>query len=168
MSSHPPSIELCLDFLENHAKYLTEEHLTRLSALAPARIEYIEATTPIPEPPKQEVLGFDSEIDTAELETSGDPMLDLRAQLGEQMKLLQILRQNVAKKASKLSSRDLKDLVNTTNSVFSMLVRLDDTILNQDRARKLEAAVVETVKSLSEDQQAVFFQKFEDNLQNVP
>lgn len=167
-STLPPSIEGSIEFLASHARYMTQEHAVQLGNAIPLDLLPILGTTLELRSVGKPGLASNDPIETSNLQPTGDMLMDLRAEILQQMNLLQILRKNVAQKADKLSNRDLKDMVNTTNSLFSMLTRLSTDILSQDRVQKLESAIISTVKTLDVEQQDLFFKTLESDLESVP
>jgi hypothetical protein len=132
------SITQLLDGLERHKKYLTEDHVDRIALI-------IKETIYAP--------------------SSGDGVLnDLLKEVQEQMTYLKQFRKQITAKGETATTREVKDMIQASTSLFSMLTKLNDDITNQDRLRKIETATVEVVRTLSGEAQLNFFTLLEEAL----
>lgn len=93
-----------------------------------------------------------------------DEPIDMLTEVQEQMKMLRVLRSQITSLGVDANPKDLQSLVSTSTSLFAMLTKYSNDMVNQDRIKKIEAAVVESVKTLSEEVQTHFFGKLEELL----
>lgn len=135
------SIDEAVDFLASNAKYISDAAFRRLRNLQPMR--------PLPSLPGESAGKF-----------------DLLAEVQEQMAVVQALRRKLTDvDALDVSPRDLKDLITTSTSLFSMLTKQHNDIMNQDRVRKIEAATVSVILTLPQEMQDKFFGELHKSLE---
>lgn len=133
------SIPQAVNFLIDNKKYIDQSQLHRLAnSLGVAEIL----------PRKEEEVGS----------------MDLLLEIQEQMEMVRVLRRNILAKGETAATKDLKDLISTSTTLFSMLTKLNSDVLNQDRLRKIESATVRAIEKLPLEVQKEFFNDLEGNL----
>jgi len=160
----PLSISDCLSFLEANSRYLGDAEWSRIAQLLQSSgffetSERSFAGTPEGGP---RTLFSGALVEAKTLNPTGDIELDMLREVKEQMIFIQALRQNVVGRLSTLATRDLKDLITTTNSVFSMLTRLQAQIVNQDQVLRLQNATLAAISALPVEAQQEFSRIFEE------
>ena len=78
---------------------------------------------------------------------------DFVSELSEQLEMVKTLRSAIDGD----DPRQIKDLVSASTTLFSMITKLNDDILNQQRIRKIENATVEAIKTLPEESREAFY-----------
>jgi hypothetical protein len=86
-----------------------------------------------------------------------DTNLDMLQECHEQMALVRMLRSRVSASGMNGSTKDLKDLISASTALFSMLTKYSSDITNQDSIKKIEAATVAAISTLSPAIQNKFF-----------
>jgi len=137
------SLSEILDKLEEFSKYLSEEHLHRLRKLL---IAHAPELVPREDAP-----------------ATADVLDDLMLEVNAQMNFVKQLRNNVTSGGA-ATTREIKDMVQATSSLFTMLTKMNETVTNQDRLRKIELATLEAVKELPPEAQNAYFDKLEELL----
>lgn len=132
-----------IEVLESHAKYLSE----------PERVRLIE------------LLGLTADAVAGLAAPKSNTIFDyLATEIDAQLIFLKSLRERVTSGEEHIDTRQIKDLMQATSSLFKMLTQINKDITNQGRLRKVEMAVVETIKTLNEASQATFFKELETRL----
>jgi hypothetical protein len=85
-------------------------------------------------------------------------------EIKEQMEMVRTLRQKVLENKGESQIRELKDLISSTTSLFAMYTKYSADIVNQDRMKKIEMAVVESVKMLEPNIQDKYYEYLEELL----
>lgn len=130
------SIDQLLDALDKNKKYITDAQAGRLANIANRTTE------------------------TA----SGDSMADLLTEVQAQMIYLKTFRKQVTDKGTAASTRELKDMVQASISLYTMFTKMNEAITNQERLRKVESATIEAIRTLSSEVQQKFFTTLEEEL----
>jgi hypothetical protein len=130
------SIDQLLDKLDTNKKYITDSQASRMANIA-------NRTTDL---------------------ASGDSMGDLLTEVQAQMICLKSFRKRVADRGDAATTRDLKDMIQASTSLFTMLTKMNEGITNQERLRKVEQATIEAIKTLPGANQQVFFSVLEESL----
>ena len=141
MNAQPLSLNEAIDFLESNSKYLFDDHRKRLIALLNIHHK--------PEP-----------SDTFNVGNSGDMLFEIK----EQMEMVRALRQKVLANQGDTQIRELKDLISSTTTLFAMYTKYSADIVNQDRMKKVESAVVESLKMLEPQVQDRYYEHLEELL----
>jgi uncharacterized protein YecE (DUF72 family) len=81
------------------------------------------------------------------------------------MTYLKTFRKQIIAKGDAASTREIKDMIQASTSLFTMLTKMNEDITNQDRLRKIENATVEVVRSLPLKEQERFFVLLEQALE---
>ena len=131
------SIDEILDLLEKYRKYMDETQLARLYGLFP-----------------------DEPVTAAEDNEETDLLVELKSLI----KYVRTIRRKLEKKGDEATAREIKDLIQSSSSLFGMVTKLNETILTQTRLRQVETATITTIQSLPEAQQQAFFALLEANL----
>lgn len=76
---------------------------------------------------------------------SFDASFDMAAEIGEQIKLARLLRDAVQGGGT---PRDIKEAVTASNTHLSLLVKLQERVLNMNRIQKVEEATLLVLKTL--------------------
>jgi hypothetical protein len=127
-----------VDFLERNFKYVTLEERMRLA--------------------NKLKVSYSPENESFKV---GDP-IDILTEVQEQMQMVRLIRQKVM--SSGANPKEMQSLVSTTTSLFAMLTKHSDAMVNQDRIKKIEAAVVEAIKELPPPNQEIYFTKLTELL----
>jgi hypothetical protein len=130
------SIDGLLDLLESHKKYWGAEHVMRLAAMLPGHQPADEVTGAV-------ILG------------------NLMEEVQAQMAYLKNFRRSVTAKGNGASSREIKDMIQSSTTLFTMLTKMQMNITNQDRLAKIEEATVSAIRTLSTELQQQFFRDLE-------
>ncbi len=143
IDGHELSIPQVIDFLVDNRKYIDPADLDRLAK---------QLNMPV----------ISQGVDEAESVQVGS--LDLLMEVQEQMVMVRTLRRNISAMGKAASTKDLKDLISTSTSLFSMLTKLHDDVLNQDRLRKIENATIKAIEGLPVEVRNRFFDALEEYL----
>ena len=130
------SIDQLIDRLDANKKYITDSQASRMANIA-------NRTTDI---------------------ASGDSMGDLMTEVQSQMICLKAFRKRVSDRGDAATTRDLKDMIQASTSLFTMLTKMNEGITNQERLRKVEQATIEAIKTLPGAEQQIFFSTLEEAL----
>lgn len=90
-------------------------------------------------------------------EFSGD--FDLQVEITQQLRLLREMRTRAMSEGS--SVREMKEVMTGASSLITTLIREQEKVINMDRLRYVEQAVVECLKTLPDDVQQAFMKKME-------
>ena len=137
------SIDQLLDNLNTHSKYMTEEQVVRLAWI---------------------LTQLREEAAPTEAPTGGETLTDLLKEIQEQMTFLKNFRKQIVAKGDTASTREVKDMIQASTSLFTMLTKMNEDITNQDRLRKIENATVNCIKTLPLKVQQKFFADLEEAL----
>lgn len=135
------SIEEVIAYLTEHWVYVKHPEKVKLAALLNLSYSVTEAVDP-----------KDFRV--------GEP-IDILAEVQEQMSMLRMIRTQIMSMGGKADPKALQSLVSTSTSLFSMLTKFQSEMLNQDRIKKIEAAVVESIKTLGQEEQDAYFANLE-------
>lgn len=91
-----------------------------------------------------------------------DHEFDLKEEINGQLRMLRTMRSRAERET--LSTREMKETLTAASSLISMLIKEQEKVLNIDRLRTIERAVVEAVKTLPTDAQEAFLTFLEDKL----
>jgi len=97
--------------------------------------------------------------------SGGEALSDLLSEVQAQMTYLKTFRKQIIAKGDAASTREIKDMIQASTSLFTMLTNMNEDITNQDRLRKIENATVEVVRSLPLKEQERFFVLLEQALE---
>ena len=122
------AIQDVIDYLEEHKKYVSMPMRERIA-------KFLAISLPV----EQE---------------SSEPV-DILDEVKEQMKLVRQIRLQVI--ADGYNTRDMKDLVSTSNTLFATLTKYSNDIENQEKVKRIESATLEALKLLESEVQEVFF-----------
>lgn len=97
---------------------------------------------------------------------------DMIEEVNEQIKAVRALRSSVLDPVTgqvrdDKSSRDVKEIVSTSATLLTSLMKFHEKIINQDRMRALEQATIEVVKDLSPEAQEKFFTALEEKYAQI-
>jgi Zn-dependent M16 (insulinase) family peptidase len=134
------SISEVLSYLEENFKYATHEDRKRLAEL------------------------LNVAFDSVTHEPVEDGPIDMLSEVQAQMQMVRMIRKQIIALGSKANPKDLQSLVSTSTSLFGMLTKYSNDIINQDRIKAIESAVVEAIKDLGPDVQGEYFRKLEELL----
>lgn len=134
------SIDEAIDFLSLNRKYISDASLQRLRALLPQ---------------------------VATDEPDDDSAFDLITEVKEQMAVVRKMRQIITERGDEVNPKDLKDLIGASTSLFAMLTKLHNDIINQDRLRKIEHATVTAIATLEPEAQELFFKHLSESLEEA-
>jgi len=107
---------------------------------------------------------------------SGDPGygadVDLSEEVNSQIRVVRSLRNLIMDPETGAikegyTPRDAKELIGSSNTMLSSLMKFHDKIINQERLRATEQATIEAVKDLPQESQDKFFAKLEEALKAV-
>ena len=133
------SVQDAIDFLTTHQKYISKDQMNSLAALTGVALNTSNPLSSVPAPT---------------LPTSSDFVTEL----SEQLEMVKTLRSAIDGD----DPRQIKDLVSASTTLFSMITKLNEDILNQQRIRKIENATVEAIKSLPEEAREAFYMVLEE------
>lgn len=136
-----PSLDQVIDFLESKRQYIFDDHRKRLIALVNLHHQPVSS-------------------DNFNVGNSGDMLFEIK----EQMEMVRTLRQKVLENKGESQIRELKDLISSTTSLFAMYTKYSADIVNQDRMKKIEMAVVESLKMLEPNIQDKYYEYLEELL----
>lgn len=139
------SIDELLEALETHKRFMTDAQVYTLAQMV---------RTMAPE-----------EADPEALVPADQVMNGLMNEIQQQLQYVTKLRQSITTRTS--SSQEVKNMVQATSSLFTMLTKMNTEITNQDRLRKVELATIEAIKTLPELNQQEFFTELERLLEHV-
>lgn len=132
------SIDDLLDALDTHKKYMSDHQAARLSLML-------------------NQVKHPDEVNAAAPDALNDLLLEVQAQ----MAFLKGFREQVMMKGNSASTREVKDMIQASTSLFTMLTKMNEGITNQDRLRKVENATVEVIRTLPAAAQSEFFTALE-------
>lgn len=135
------SIKDTIDYLEKQIKYVDKFDRERIAAL----IGIIEPNE------EKETFKVGSSVDILE-------------EVHQQMDMVKLLRKQIVAQGVGANPKDLQSLVSTTTSLFAMLTKYSNDIVNQDRIKAIESAVVTVIQKLLPEKQEEFFKVLEENL----
>jgi len=138
------TIKEVVEYLEKHFKYAEHEERVKLAALL--NVSY---TAPLVLNPE------DFRIDST---------VDILEEVKAQMQMVRMMRTQILNQGINASAKELQSLVATSTSLFGMLTKYSVDIINQDRIKAIEAAVLEVVKDWAKEAQDKFFAKLEELL----
>jgi hypothetical protein len=130
------SIDQLINKLEHNKKYITDTQASRLANIANRTSDGV----------------------------SKDSMGDLLSEVQAQMIVLKSFRKRVSDQGNAATTRDLKDMIQASTSLFTMLTKMNEGITNQERLRKVEDATIEAIKTLPSKEQQIFFSTLEKAL----
>jgi hypothetical protein len=81
----------------------------------------------------------------------------------EQMQMVRLLRAQITSLGANANPKDLQALVSTSTSLFAMLTKYSDQMINQERIKKIELSVAAAIKTLDLEVQEAYF----DNLERL-
>jgi hypothetical protein len=136
-----PSLDQVIDFLESKRQYIFDDHRKRIIALVNLHHQ-------------------PDSSDNFNVGNSGDMLFEIK----EQMEMVRTLRQKVLENKGESQIRELKDLISSTTSLFAMYTKYSADIVNQDRMKKIEMAVVESLKMLEPNIQDKYYEYLEELL----
>lgn len=128
------SVQGAIEFLTVNLKYASSEQIEKLRSL---------------------VLTKD--------EIRDDGKFNILSEVQAQMDMVRKLRKRI-ESSEDLAVREIRDLVTSSTQLFAMLTKMNNEIVNQDRIRKIEEAVITTIKSLTPEAQDCFFTELEKRL----
>ena len=133
------AIDELIQILNHHRNYVEPEHLLSLHAFLRS----------FGQTPADESTGNVS---------------DLRDEIRKLVAYIKTMRERIEDKGELATSREIKDMIQSSSSLFAMLTKLDDEITNQARLRKVEEATLEAIKTLPATARQVFFDVLEEKL----
>jgi len=89
---------------------------------------------------------------------------DAQNEVAQALKLVKVLREKVTNDPD-MSARDMQAAITSTNSLFSTLMKYRTSISQADTGQAHARAIERTVKRLSPEDQAMFFEYLEEELQ---
>lgn len=96
---------------------------------------------------------------------------DLSDEVNQQIRAVRALRNHVLDESGNIKDgsgpRDVKEMIASSNTLLSSLMKFHDKIINQNRMRLIEQATVEAVKTLPTENQEIFFQKLQEGLDKI-
>jgi hypothetical protein len=134
------SIDEVIDYLTEHWTYVKHPHKVKLAALL--NLSY--------SPKQTEQSDF----------RVGEPV-DMLTEVQEQMTMVRVIRSRIMSLGENADPKALQSLVSTTTSLFAMLTKYSSEMVNQDRIKKIEAAVVEAITTLPKEIQEKYFETLE-------
>ena len=90
--------------------------------------------------------------------------IDLKEELAIQYGKAKTLYGNI-EKSSIYTPNQKAAVLNTVTAIISSIVRNQEKVQNMDRVKALEEALTDALKTLPEDAQKVFYEKYEANLE---
>ena len=104
-----------------------------------------------------------------QIEYSAD--FDFAEEVGQQIAAVRAMREKVMDPSGQIkdeySARDVKEVLASSTTLLSTLMRFHEKIVSIDRQRAIEQATVEAIRSLPDEQQEKFFSVLEDQLQKI-
>lgn len=131
------SVPEAITFIENNIKYAEHADLKRLAKL----------------------LGVDFNPDKGK-NTPRKP-INMQDEVQAQMEIVQTLRERVMVSTN---PRDLTALVDTTTRLVTLVTKLGSEIDNQEKVKRLERALVETMQQLPPESQDFYYEKLTESL----
>ena len=131
------AIQDVINYLAQHKKYVT----------IPLRQQLID------------VLDLVSLIEGQKPKYYSDEPVDIVEEVQEQLKLVRQIRLEVSESETK--TKDLSDLVRTSNTLFATLTKYNNDIENQEKVKKLERATVSSLSELAPEEQEKFLNELE-------
>jgi hypothetical protein len=89
------------------------------------------------------------EIDSEGFEDYG-PNFSMERELNEQLKLIRKMRMSVRYAGVEVDMKERKEVISACNSFFSSLMKYHEKVVNLERLRLVEQALVKSVKQFSE------------------
>lgn len=93
---------------------------------------------------------------------------DLAQEVGEQIKAVRAIRQQVMNTdgsvAEGMTPRDMKEVVSSGTTLLSSLMKFHKEVINMDRLRKLEQAIIDVLMEEDEDLKNRVVAKLEERL----
>jgi len=142
------SLDELLEALDTHKRYLSDDQVLRIHDIL--RSVSLD----------DDSIGADSKAIPADKILNG-----LMQEIQHQLEYVTKLRKSVTSRTS--TTQEMKNMVQATSSLFTMLTKMNTEISNQDRLRKVELATVAAVNILPEDAQNVFFTELERLLEKA-
>lgn len=102
---------------------------------------------------------------STELQLDGDDFdheFDLQEEVNAQLRMLRSLRSRADRE--NLSVRETRDVLSSASTLIQMLIKEQEKVVNIDRLRTIEKAVVEAVQTLPQEQQDIFLKNLEGKL----
>lgn len=102
---------------------------------------------------------------TIELGEDGDDFdhdFDLKEEINAQLRMLRTMRSRAERE--NISTRELKETLTASSSLITMLIKEQEKVVNIDRLRTVERAVVEAIKEQSHEVQEAFLSFLEGKL----
>lgn len=65
------------------------------------------------------------------------------------------------------SARDAKEVISSSSTLLTSLMKFHEKIINQDRMRLIEQATIEAIKTLPDEQQEKFFSYLSEKLEMI-
>lgn len=134
------SIAEVISYLREHFKYAT--HPERLELAELLNVKYTSSAA----------IDDDFQVNSS---------TDILEEVQEQMKMVRLIRAQITSQGVLANPKDLQALVSTTTSLFAMLTKYSNDIVNQDRLKRIENAVVESIKTLDPVVQEAYFETLE-------
>jgi hypothetical protein len=140
-----PSVDMeeHIGMIEAMAEALTDEHIARLWILlqdrAQERVEY-------------------------------GPDFDVGEEVRLQIAAVRAMRESVmpgGKVRAGVPTREMKEVVTASSTLLTTLLKTHEKIMSYDRQRAIEEATVEMVKTLSDEDQKLFFSRLEEALDAI-
>lgn len=138
------SIEEVVEYLERHFKYATHADKVRLAAL----LNMSYNASPV--------------VDPGDFKVGSS--VDILEECQQQMALVRMIRTQILTQGANANPKDLQSLVSTTTSLFAMLTKFQSEMINQDRIKSIESAVVAAIKNLEPEVQDRFYNELEELL----
>ena len=140
------SIAELIDLLKQYRKYVTSGQLAELTDFVQS---FSTADTPL----------YTDEGDL--FEKPVENVADLTKEIQELVNFIKVVRKRVAAKGDTATAREIKDMIQASSSLFTMLTKMNEEITNQNRLRKIEDASIQAIRTLPEEQQQLFFTRLE-------
>jgi len=142
------SLDELLEALDTHKRYLTDDQIHRIKDIL------------------RTVALDDGDVNADTKAIPADKILNgLMLEIQHQLEYVTTLRKSVTSRSS--TTQEMKNMVQATSSLFTMLTKMNTEISNQDRLRKVELATVAAINTLPEAAQQTFFTELERLLEKV-
>ena len=95
---------------------------------------------------------------------------DIGKEISQQIMAVRALRNSVmpgGKVRPGLAAREVKETITASATLLNTLLKTHEKVMSFDRSRAIEEAVTETVRTLPDEQQKVFFALLEENLSAI-
>jgi hypothetical protein len=138
------SLDDIIDYLGQYQRYITPDHVSQI---------------------KKILRSAEGEDHDAQSESS-NALDHLLTEVQEQMAFLKTFRERITARGAGSTTREVKDMIQASSTLFTMLTKLNVEITNQARLRKIEDATVEVIKTLDAERQQQFFSQLEEALKS--